>query len=426
MQIAQFLFGASYAAAHLFVQYDIPVSTSYQVASVVQAAASSASSAAVSATSAVSSFIESPTVTASLGALFKKLLLRAAGEEGVAERIHNDRGEMANPSLQGNIDKFMEKVQQQQQPAYETKWRTDWTKVNCIDTSGEAFAIYLNLFYLTPLTYLFARFFVKAYLSRGRRSSVSQELKATRDDAKTAQRDTKAAFEKTGKKVEELMGEEGEEFRKQVMEDVKKVQDGTYSALKKAGDRLQGKDGEKGSASQGSPSKGGSSGQQTPGQSNPSSPSKKKKKNKNKNKGAQDQNIADSQDIRPGGEDESDAEEEAKKKEDTIIADSQDIRPGETQESAKGGKKDVKKDSDDKEGSDDKGKSDKENDSDEKKDSDAMGQSGSLIDLAASVAKKEAAENERGRTGKEEKETDPSDGAEQDGSQWRPPGENTD
>lgn len=87
MQIAQFLFGASYAALHLFVQYDIPIATPYKVLAAVSTAASSASSAVASATSEVSKVIESPAATASIGALIKKYLLRAAGEEGVAERV---------------------------------------------------------------------------------------------------------------------------------------------------------------------------------------------------------------------------------------------------------------------------------------------------------------------------------------------------
>lgn len=36
----------------------------------------------------------------------------------------------------------------------------------CMDTTGQAFAIWLNVMYLLPLTYLFMRFFVRSYLSR--------------------------------------------------------------------------------------------------------------------------------------------------------------------------------------------------------------------------------------------------------------------
>ncbi|EMC92077.1 hypothetical protein BAUCODRAFT_96766, partial [Baudoinia panamericana UAMH 10762] len=151
LQIAQILFGATYAAAHLFIAYDIPISTPYQVASTVQRAVSSISSAAsvvsstaTEAASTVSTLIESPSAIATMGTLIKKLLLRAAGEEGLAER------------------KVQEKIEEYEQ-AFETRYHTSWTKTNCIDTSGEAFAIYLNLLYLAPLAWLFLRFFVRAY-----------------------------------------------------------------------------------------------------------------------------------------------------------------------------------------------------------------------------------------------------------------------
>lgn len=38
--------------------------------------------------------------------------------------------------------------------------------VTCMDTTGQAFATWLNITYLLPLTYLFARFFVRSYLNR--------------------------------------------------------------------------------------------------------------------------------------------------------------------------------------------------------------------------------------------------------------------
>jgi hypothetical protein len=36
--------------------------------------------------------------------------------------------------------------------------------IPCVDTSGETFAIWLNVLYLVPLMYLFIRFFVKSYM----------------------------------------------------------------------------------------------------------------------------------------------------------------------------------------------------------------------------------------------------------------------
>lgn len=41
------------------------------------------------------------------------------------------------------------------------------TSIPCLDSSAQAFAVWFNVIYLTPLTYLFARFFVKSYLRPG-------------------------------------------------------------------------------------------------------------------------------------------------------------------------------------------------------------------------------------------------------------------
>lgn len=171
LQITQFVWGASYAAVHLFVQYDIPISTPYQVAHTISAIASSATSKAQSATSAVSEAIATPSAVA-WGALGKKLLLRALGEEGLAEKVHNKQHQPLNAVMEGKIEQFKEQVPGT--PKYETRWRTEWTRTDCLDTTGEAFAVYLNLFYLAPLTFLFARFFYKAYLKRGKSRSAAQ------------------------------------------------------------------------------------------------------------------------------------------------------------------------------------------------------------------------------------------------------------
>lgn len=171
LQITQFVWGASYAAIHLFVQYDIPISTPYQVAHTISAIASSATSKAQSATSAVSEAIATPSAVA-WGALGKKLLLRALGEEGLAEKVHNKQHQPLNAVMEEKIEQFKEQVPGT--PKYETRWRTEWTRTDCLDTTGEAFAVYLNLFYLAPLTFLFARFFYKAYLKRGKSRSAAQ------------------------------------------------------------------------------------------------------------------------------------------------------------------------------------------------------------------------------------------------------------
>ncbi|KAK5128799.1 hypothetical protein LTR85_000132 [Meristemomyces frigidus] len=243
LQIAQFVFGASYAALHLFVQYDIPVSTPYQVASTVKRAVSSASSAVSSVSSEFSRVAASPTATATLGALIKKLLLRAAGEEGVAERVHDRRtGELTSPHMEEKIQHFNEQT-------WETKYRTDYTKVNCIDTSGQAFAIYLNLLYLAPLTFLFLRFFVRAYTQRGKPRSASQAAKQITSSEQDAERRTSQAFEDSGKRIEDELRKHGPEaaekvrqetndLHEQLRDDIKRMKEGKFRGDRRVSDRV--------------------------------------------------------------------------------------------------------------------------------------------------------------------------------------------
>lgn len=106
---------------------------------------------------AAPSVVESAAMTTATGAavaILKKLVYRAAGEEGLAENVP-----------------FGHSVQEQVQAApkgaaSKIVYRTEYQTVPCIDTSGEAFAVYLNVIYLAPLTFLFVRFFVKSYLRR--------------------------------------------------------------------------------------------------------------------------------------------------------------------------------------------------------------------------------------------------------------------
>lgn len=125
MQITQFVFGTNMAAAYLFVHYTIP----YPVGSAALRHLTKAVPAVASATA-----------SAGAASWVKKLAFRAAGAEGIAENVG---GAVAAP-------------------------RTGYTQemVTCMDTTGQAFAIWLNVTYLLPLTYLFVRFFVRSYLNR--------------------------------------------------------------------------------------------------------------------------------------------------------------------------------------------------------------------------------------------------------------------
>jgi hypothetical protein len=126
MQIVQFLFGASYAALHSFVSYTIPI----QVSSLATSAAKVASAVATSATDAA------------LDDLSKQGTFQAAGGEEVVNTAYSH---------------------QQGSPESAIEHHTGYQTVSCINTSGQTFAIWFNVLYLTPLTVLFLRFFVKAY-----------------------------------------------------------------------------------------------------------------------------------------------------------------------------------------------------------------------------------------------------------------------
>lgn len=187
MQITQFLFGASYAAIHLFVKYDIPIATAYSIFHPISSAVAKASSTASSVVSAV------PAET--YGAILRRILLRAAGDEGVAENVRDKQGNIIMEKAQEAIQKYHE----------ETRYRTDYTTIDCIDTTGQSFAIWLNILYLFPLTILFVRFFVRAYLfrsgsnkSRSKRHSVSR---ATKEAAQGTNRE----IEHVGKAVEKKL-----------------------------------------------------------------------------------------------------------------------------------------------------------------------------------------------------------------------------
>jgi GNS1/SUR4 family len=149
MQIIQFLVGASYAALHSFVSYTIPVQVPDLTVSAQNAASTAISSAAAVASSA------------GLGGLLKKFLFRAAGEEGLAENVNgwHSTGQVTKGSS-GAI-----------------QYRTEYQTVPCIDTSGQTFAIWFNVFYLTPLTVLFVRFFVKSYLRRTQKGAKGHTTK---------------------------------------------------------------------------------------------------------------------------------------------------------------------------------------------------------------------------------------------------------
>lgn len=188
LQITQFLVGSAFAAVHLFVSYTVPVSIAYKITEKVAPQASSTVSSAIS--SATESVAEAlPTVTGVAVAFLRKLIYRAAGDEGLAENIpvpgspipaHQQQRVVApaQPEHQNPVVSFFK-----HNTVDRTVYRTEYQSVPCVDTSGQAFAIYLNLIYLAPLTILFMRFFFKSYLRRSGPSTKGQPKRRTISDA---------------------------------------------------------------------------------------------------------------------------------------------------------------------------------------------------------------------------------------------------
>lgn len=221
----QFIFGASYAAAHLFVKYDIPITTTYTLFHPIASITSAVSSVVASATDSAASPI------ASYGALLRRLLLRAAGDEGVAENVRDKSGQIIMPGVQEAIQRYRE----------ETRSRTEYHTIDCIDTPGQAFAIYLNIFYLAPLTVLFARFFVRAYTHRTSSSTPKQSKRhaasrSTVDAAKGVDREV----DDVGKLAERKAIEGGKKAEAAVRRDIQEMKDGTYikNASRRVSDRV--------------------------------------------------------------------------------------------------------------------------------------------------------------------------------------------
>lgn len=167
LQITQFLVGASYAMIHSFVSYTIPVATTV-------ARTHTASAASTTSASQVTTSESSPAFLDSL----KQLVL------GVASKVTNAAATSAV------VDDAATKANAV--PQFTTVEETVYANkiVPCIVTSGQTFAIWLNVLYLAPLTYLFVKFFITSYL---RRSGVESARKD-----KTGRESQAAVAEKAG------------------------------------------------------------------------------------------------------------------------------------------------------------------------------------------------------------------------------------
>jgi C4-dicarboxylate transporter len=131
---------------HSFISYTVPVQVPY-VETVIKTVATSAPATSTTTTA------QALASAAGLGDLVKKILFRAAGEEGLAENIAAKAVKAA-------------KAAEALATTSSTTYKTEYQTVPCVDTSGETFAIWLNVLYLTPLTVLFVRFFIRSYMRR--------------------------------------------------------------------------------------------------------------------------------------------------------------------------------------------------------------------------------------------------------------------
>lgn len=139
MQILQFVFGSMLAASYLFVYYTIPFPRELQSLSGAAHVASSA--------------VETGVATASAGKLFsglKQIALRAVGSTATKNV------DVQQPLGAGALNAVAE--------AHPVD--VDYRMFTCLDTTGQAFGVWLNVMYLLPLTYLFVQFFIRSYLYR--------------------------------------------------------------------------------------------------------------------------------------------------------------------------------------------------------------------------------------------------------------------
>ncbi|KAL8686416.1 MAG: hypothetical protein Q9224_005454, partial [Gallowayella concinna] len=219
MQIVQIVFGTSYALAHLFIAYHVPVEVPYLFIH-------NLSSALPTAASSVSSAIASATASADIGSWLKKAALRAAGEEGLAENVRNSQGQTFGIDAVHAAE--VEKAQE------EIRYKSQYQSVNCLDTSGQTFAILLNFLYLAPLAYMFIHFFINNYVKQNRGFPPPLKTDNVRKSGKKAGKDLR-------KELREAMGGEQEgletdrsDLPSQVADQSEKINKGAKDISEKA------------------------------------------------------------------------------------------------------------------------------------------------------------------------------------------------
>ncbi|EFY90736.1 GNS1/SUR4 family protein [Metarhizium acridum CQMa 102] len=130
MQITQFIVGATYAILHSFVTYVAPITVTKIATEAIELPAAPADAAM-------------PTATGALDSL-KKFIFGSAALDSVASGAVKESALITE---------------------------TSYVAQPCISTANETFAIWLNVLYLAPLTYLFVSFFIASYVKRSTANS---------------------------------------------------------------------------------------------------------------------------------------------------------------------------------------------------------------------------------------------------------------
>lgn len=146
MQITQFVVGVFYAVIHSFVAYTVPVETTVIKTAAAPTTATTPIGSAATASATGPAFLDN----------LKQLFL------GAASKVTNAAADEASTGA-GQQATIVEEIVY----VHEV--------VPCIDTTGQTFAIWLNVLYLAPLTYLFVKFFITSYLRRAGAESTRKD-----------------------------------------------------------------------------------------------------------------------------------------------------------------------------------------------------------------------------------------------------------
>ena len=237
LQITQFVVGTVYAFLHLFVAYQIPVSVPYLYR------LGDAASKVVSDVPAVTSSIATAISTAAdMKAWLKKLALRGAGYEGLAENVVNNYGEPFGVDAAHIVQDAIRRE--------ETRYKDELQWVNCLDTSGQVFAILLNCIYLLPLTWLFVQFFFTAYFHQTER----RKSRTASDAAIAARKSFYDATKGVSRQLSDAVGEmhnvsedigdddavfvDGAEIKREMQEEAEKIMDSLKQGREKVKQKI--------------------------------------------------------------------------------------------------------------------------------------------------------------------------------------------